>query len=31
MLDSHMDFFPKNLGDVNNEQGERFYQDNSVL
>jgi len=24
---SHLDFFPKNLGVVSEEQGERFYQD----
>ena len=26
-LYSHLDRFPKNLGDVSNEQGERFHQD----
>ncbi len=26
-LHSHLDFFPKNLGAVGNEQGERFHQD----
>lgn len=26
-LDSHLDFFPENLGDVSDEQGERFHQD----
>lgn len=25
-LDSHLDFFPDNLGDVSDEQGERFHQ-----
>jgi len=24
---SHIDFFPENLGDVSEEQGERFHQD----
>lgn len=27
LLDSHLDFFPENLGDVSDEQGERFHQD----
>lgn len=26
-LDSHLDFFPENLGDFSEEQGERFHQD----
>ena len=26
-LHSHLDFFPDNLGDVSEEQGERFHQD----
>ena len=26
-LHSHLDWFPKNLGDVSEEQGEPFYQD----
>jgi hypothetical protein len=26
-LDSHLDFFPENLGTVSNEHGERFHQD----
>lgn len=26
-LDSHIDEFPKNLGDFSEEQGERFHQD----
>ncbi|XP_077153196.1 uncharacterized protein LOC143816558 [Ranitomeya variabilis] len=26
-LHSHLDFFPENLGDVSEEQGERFHQD----
>jgi hypothetical protein len=26
-LDSHLDFFPANLGDVSDEHGERFHQD----
>lgn len=25
-LHSHLDFFPKNLGDVSDEHGERFHQ-----
>lgn len=25
-LDSHLDFFPENLGDVSDEHGERFHQ-----
>ena len=28
---SHLDFFPENCGAVNNEQGERFYQDRSSM
>lgn len=27
LLDSHLNFFPKNLGDMSDEQGERFHQD----
>lgn len=27
MLDSHLDWFPDNLGDFSEEQGERFHQD----
>lgn len=27
LLDAHLDFFPENLGDVSDEQGERFHQD----
>jgi hypothetical protein len=27
ILHSHLDFFPSNLGDVSDEQGERFHQD----
>lgn len=27
LMDSHLDFFPDNLGDVSDEQGERFHQD----
>jgi hypothetical protein len=30
-LDSHLDFFPDNLGAVNDEHGERFHQDISAL
>ena len=30
-LDSHLDFFHKNLGDVSDEHGERFHQDISVI
>ena len=26
-LDSHFEYFPENLGDYNEEQGERFHQD----
>jgi len=26
-LNSHLDYFPENLGDVSDEQGERFHQD----
>jgi len=26
-LESHSDFFPDNLGEVSDEQGERFHQD----
>ncbi|GBL95060.1 hypothetical protein AVEN_188807-1 [Araneus ventricosus] len=26
-LDSHLDYFPENLGAVSEEQGERFYED----
>jgi len=26
-LDSHLDFFPENLGEVSDEHGERFHQD----
>lgn len=31
LLDSHLDFFPPNLGDVSDEHGERFHQDISVM
>jgi hypothetical protein len=27
LLDSHLDFFPENLGAVRDEQGERFHPD----
>ena len=30
-LHSHLDFFPPNLRDVSDEQGERFHQDISVI
>ena len=30
-LHSHLDWFPENLGDVSEEQGERFYQDIKVM
>jgi hypothetical protein len=30
-LDSHLNFFPENLGAVNNEHGERFSQDISTV
>ncbi|KDR24014.1 hypothetical protein L798_07957, partial [Zootermopsis nevadensis] len=26
-LHSHLDFFPRNLGDVSDEQGKRFHED----
>lgn len=26
-LDSHLDFFPENLGAISDEHGERFHQD----
>ena len=26
-LDSHLEYFPENLGDYSEEQGERFHQD----
>ena len=29
-LHSHLDYFPSNLGDFSEEQGERFHQDISV-
>ena len=29
-LNSHLDFFPENLGDVSEEQGESFHQDIKV-
>lgn len=31
LLDSHLDFFPENLGDVSDEQGERFHQDIAAM
>jgi len=30
-LESHLDFFPENLGEVSDEQGERFHQDILVM
>ena len=30
-LHNHLDRFPENLGDVSDEQGERFHQDISVM
>ncbi|GBP97509.1 hypothetical protein EVAR_69749_1 [Eumeta japonica] len=30
-LNSHLDYFPENLGDVSEEQGERFHQDIKVM
>ncbi|XP_068201934.1 uncharacterized protein [Palaemon carinicauda] len=30
-LHSHLDFFPENLGDVSEEQGERFHQDIATM
>lgn len=30
-LDSHLDFFPENLGAVSDEHGERFHQDISTM
>ena len=30
-LHSHLDFFPSNLGEVSDKQGERFHQDISVI
>ena len=30
-LNSHLDLFPENLGDVSNEQGERFPQDTKTM
>ena len=30
-LHSHLDRFPENLGDVSDEQGERFHQDIKVM
>ena len=30
-IDSHLDFFPENLGAVSNEQGEQFHQDISTV
>ena len=30
-LDSHLDFFPNNLGAVSDEHGERFHQEMSTM
>ena len=30
-LKSHIDYFPENLGDISEEQGERFHQDIRVM
>lgn len=30
-LFSHLDHFPPNLGDVSDEQGERFHQDLKIM
>ena len=30
-LHSHLDYFPQNLGDYSEEEGERFYQDISEM
>jgi hypothetical protein len=30
-LDSHLDFFPQNLGEFSNEHSERFHQDISIM
>jgi len=30
-LESHLDFFPKNLGEDSDEHGERFHQDNMAM
>ena len=30
-LDSHLDRFPENLGDLSEEQGERFHQDIKII
>ena len=30
-LDSHLDTFPDNLGDVSEEQGEKFHQDIKIM
>ncbi|GBN58850.1 hypothetical protein AVEN_135521-1 [Araneus ventricosus] len=31
ILDSHLNFFPQNLGAINDEHGERFHQDISIF
>ena len=30
-LFSHLDYFPENLGDVSEEQGEQFHQDIKIM
>ena len=30
-LQSHLDYFPKNYGDLSEEQGERFHQDIRIM
>ena len=30
-INSHLDHFPENLGDVSEEQGERFHQDFKIV
>jgi hypothetical protein len=30
-LESHLDFFPENLGEVSDEHGERFHKDISAM
>jgi len=30
-LESHLDFFPENLGEVSDEHGERFHQDTMTM
>ena len=30
-MDSHVEYFPENLGDYSEEQGERFHQDIKIM